>query len=462
MNPPDDPRGPRSAPPPPPRSPADGVGLRGKIPLPPPSAGAPATRPPPPLPPGAPRRSVPPPPLPGPAPGTAAPPPVPPTPLPQAVLPPLPAVAHVAPVPMVTPAHPPSAPSAQPAARPATTTVEVEVDDSLVSATRHDPSAMLGAGPSAALGAGAGRPDTRAASPSALAVSSVAASLTDVGIVSEDLGFEEVVSDEVEISTDPESIRDAAEDLVRACEHELKESPSPRKSARLHYEIARTCEFVLGDARRAAAHYQEALKLDAEHLPTVRGARRIFIARRAYAQALPLFDAEIRATAEPAAKAALLFEKARILEDQLGRRKEAREAQLAALELDRANLSLLLALELMLVADRDDPELLSRIYERQANAATADPRHRAALVVARARLAEHVKKMPDHAVELYETALRLDPDAPFALDELKRLHHQMRRWRDLVTVLVREAELATEAGERAMAYYRIGRIQAER
>ncbi len=259
----------------------------------------------------------------------------------------------------------------------------------------------------------------------------------------------------------PEAFLEHARALVEACEHELAKNPSPLKSARLHYEMARLYEHPLDDLRRAAAHYQEALSRSPEHVPTIRGARRVLFARKGYQSAVPLFDAEARLTSDPRRKATLYYQKGRVLEDVLGAKEEAKKAYATALELDRSNPAILKAMAQSELAT-EQWAALARTYEREANAVSKDPKQRAALIVQRARLLERRRGEIDGAIELYETALRLDPDAPGALAALKRLHYSLRRFRDLIRVLELEASHTTDPAVRAMALYRIGRLHAER
>ncbi len=249
--------------------------------------------------------------------------------------------------------------------------------------------------------------------------------------------------------------------LVRACEAELAAGASPARAARLHHEIARLSEWPLGDLRRASAHYQEALARAPEHLPSIRGARRVLLARDSLEPALELFDAEARLTADPRRRAALLLARGRLLEDRLGRLGEARNAYAAGLELDRGDPSLLKALAQCDHASRAWASL-TRTLERTANAVSADPRHRAALLAERAALAESRLGDAETAIALLGTALDLDPNAPGSLPALERLLHAERRWRELIDVLGQEAARTDDPARRAFALYRAGRLHAER
>lgn len=251
-----------------------------------------------------------------------------------------------------------------------------------------------------------------------------------------------------------------AEEIIADCEAELRRRPEERRAARLHYEMARLYEAPIGDLRRAAMHYQESLKRQPEHLPSLRGARRVLLARRSYQAALTLLEDEARLTPDPAGKAALLHARGRLLEDVLGRKEEARAAYASALELDRTSQVVLRSLIARATEDRrfDDAE---HLLEQAANAAVDDPRHRAALIAERAHVVETRLGDRERATELFETALRLDPQASGALGALKRLHHAQGRWSDLIRVLRLEAELTDDPSVRAAALARVAQLQVD-
>lgn len=254
----------------------------------------------------------------------------------------------------------------------------------------------------------------------------------------------------------------AARTTLEALQAELgKSDRDSLRQGRLNYEIARLLESPVGDLDGAAKHYQEAYRLCPDHVPTLRGTRRVLLAKKSYPAALSLFDAEARYTGDPAAKAVLFYEKGRVLEDQMAQRREAHEAYAAAVELDPSNLTYLKALERVdLVGEAWDA--LDRTFERAANAAAADPRLRAALVAERARLAEVKQSDSQAATELFQSALSFDERAPGALFALKRLHTSHKRWRDLADVLRREADQTADPMVRAMACYRMGRVLVDR
>jgi tetratricopeptide (TPR) repeat protein len=258
-----------------------------------------------------------------------------------------------------------------------------------------------------------------------------------------------------------EPLRKAAQALVAKCQAELDQEPSAERAARLHFEIAQTYEAVVGDFVAASKHYQRAVSEAPDHLPAIRGARRVLVELGRFAEALPMFDAELRVTPDPKAKALLEYQRGRFLEEALGDERAARLAYADALDLDGANPTLIKAVERCDQSAREW-KALAATYQRAADAVKRDPRHRAALVVARAQLLESALEDPAGAAELYTLALRLDPNAEGALAALLRLYAQRRDWNELIAGLNRAVEGSDDPALRALFLYRVGRLYADR
>ncbi|MEM8610229.1 MAG: hypothetical protein AAGF92_24280, partial [Myxococcota bacterium] len=128
-----------------------------------------------------------------------------------------------------------------------------------------------------------------------------------------------------------------ARQWVEECERELRDQPDARRAARLYFEMARTCEQPLKDARRALQYYQASLERAPDYVPAIRAARRLLLGARMFSDALTLFDAEARVTRQPRDKATLFLLKGRLLEDVLGNREGAEEAYQTAHALDRTH-----------------------------------------------------------------------------------------------------------------------------
>ena len=265
----------------------------------------------------------------------------------------------------------------------------------------------------------------------------------------------------LELDIDELVLDAATRDLIATCEAELATDPDGLRAARLHGEIALAYEAA-GHADSAVRHYEQALRGAPDHLPAIRGARTAMLARGDYEAALAMFDAEERLTPDATRKAGLLMSKGHILDDRIGDAPRARAAYARALELDPANASVLKALER---GDRraGHTESMLQTYDRAAAAVADDPPYRAALLAMRAYLVERRGEGPGPgAAELYEGALRLDPQVAGAAAAAEGIYRREQAWRDLATTLERDAGQATSPARRALALYQLARVRADR
>jgi cellulose synthase operon protein C len=270
-----------------------------------------------------------------------------------------------------------------------------------------------------------------------------------------------MVRPDLQVKPPAESEATRAEEFLKRAETELPTKTHAATRARIRFECGRLCESVLGKPEDAIAHYRKALIDNPSHVPSIRSLRRLLLSKGEYGAAVPLFDAQIAATRAPASRSALLYEKGRLLEDRLGQRREGREAFAAALELNPGDPALLKAVVRAELGARAW-DALDKTFEQSISAVKSDTRHRAALLVDRARIAESRRKNLGQAAELYQAALDADPRSDSAVHALKRLHYSHQRWRDLIGVLEREAEQVSDPNARAMALYRVGRIEIDK
>ena len=266
---------------------------------------------------------------------------------------------------------------------------------------------------------------------------------------------------DVELAPESSSRVGVARSLLRLCEEELLQNPDARRAARLHFEAARLLEVPLWDFGAAVEHYEAARKIWPEHVPTLRGLRRVQTALGRYSAISSLLDAEIRNTRDPVRRALLFYEKGCLHRDYLEDQRGARSAFASAVELDPGNLSLLKAMRLAEVAAGGWANL-DKAYELTTTALANDTRQRAAMLVERARLAAAKLKDLPLATALYEAALQVDPDVPRAIRELKRLLYTQKRWLDLVNLLSQDAARTEDRDVQALMLYQAARIQGDR
>ena len=225
---------------------------------------------------------------------------------------------------------------------------------------------------------------------------------------------------------------------IAALEREAKAlEPDPR-SARLYHELGLLWERPLGNLRAAAAAFQSAYRLAPRFVENLRSARRIFSDVGNWPMVLQLLDAELAATEGARPRAALLFEKAEVLADRLDRWDEATEVLAAALELEPADLGLLIQAEGMLAAHLDVAGLL-RVQILLARA-LPEPRLAAHALQTAATLHERLGQHPE-ALNRWREAFALDRRDPVTLGALRRAAEASGDEEALIAVLAAEAEL---------------------
>ncbi|HEY7726461.1 MAG TPA: tetratricopeptide repeat protein [Anaeromyxobacteraceae bacterium] len=215
----------------------------------------------------------------------------------------------------------------------------------------------------------------------------------------------------------------------------------------------------LGDERRAAADWEQALALDPSHLPALRALGRLCGRAGRWEELVDMCRAEATALPTPGAAAALLVRVGDILETRLARPDEAIASYRQALDLAPGEASALRALA-RLYRSREDREPLLEILRADA-AARAAPAERAALLHEVGAIAERGLGDPKAAAEAHREALRVDPTFAPSHRALQRLLAGQARWNELAAACQLEAQHAT-GDERVAALWRYAWNAAER
>lgn len=249
----------------------------------------------------------------------------------------------------------------------------------------------------------------------------------------------------------------AAAQLRDLCHAQLAVESQLEREAQLHHALGRLSEGPLQDLEGAAKHYAEVQKRAPDHVPALRGARRVATALGRHAELPALYDAELAVTRDPGEKARLLHAKGRVLERRLADPAAALAVYREGLAHAPGDVVLLKALERGYRRDESWPALADT-YARLADAVD-DPPLRAAWTALRAHLTEAKLGDAAQAAVLYENALATDPHASDALAHVKRLGASQRRWPQLVAALRTEHELCRDKDARQSILCAIARVQ---
>jgi tetratricopeptide (TPR) repeat protein len=236
--------------------------------------------------------------------------------------------------------------------------------------------------------------------------------------------------------------------MIALCTAELERCQDHSRRARLHYECARLYETPLGDLDAALEHYQEARALRRQHLPTLAGLRRVLMLKGDWEAAVQALSEEVGVAELPEERAALLYEKALVLEERLDRGSEAAEAYRAALGQARGDASTLRALARAGRRDGDHAALRD-VLDAQAGLAEDDPALLASRLSERGRVTERHTQAAEEACAFYERAVQADVMASGALWQAARLRGARRQSSELVALERRRVQTLSDSGLRA-------------
>ena len=253
---------------------------------------------------------------------------------------------------------------------------------------------------------------------------------------------------------------DEARARIGALEREARAIGNQPAAALLFHEIGLLWEAPLKHARNAAVAYQAAFKLAPKFLANIRAARRLFSEVGNWQMVSQLIDAELQATEGKRARAALLFEKAQVLEQRLSREVDASAALAACLALEPEDVTLLVQLEQVFTEKADFPSVV-KVNQLLAQTVTDDAA-RAHYLTTAGLLFEDRLKDPAAAAQCFRQAFAVDRRDPQLLAAMKRVAQREGTVDEELAALAAEAEgqgpgAAPTFLQIAKAYERLGR-----
>ncbi len=241
--------------------------------------------------------------------------------------------------------------------------------------------------------------------------------------------------------------------------------------------LAEIYEQNLGQVDRAIDAHCRILEIDPENSASIEALERLYSLSEQWPELLSIERRKLELTEDPAAKEALQFEIARLLEEKLERPAEAIGVYNEILEHDEQNLQALIALQRLYQHEEQWTELAETI-ERQL-ALTESVEEQIAL---RKRLGQlHVVALGNtaQAIEAYRQILEQNPDDEEALtaleelmaepdfratiaDILEPIHVKHDDWQKLIEVCEIQREEASEAGRKVALLHRIADLYQNR
>ncbi|MCI0570247.1 MAG: tetratricopeptide repeat protein, partial [Myxococcaceae bacterium] len=241
---------------------------------------------------------------------------------------------------------------------------------------------------------------------------------------------------------------------IASLEREARVLGADPAAAHLFHEVGLLWEEPLRNPRNAAVAFQAAYRLAPRFVANIRAARRLFADVGNWHMVVQLVDAELEATGEPRARAALLLEKATILEERLSREQDAQAAYRQCLDLKPTDVAVLTQLEGAYAARADASALVE--VSRLLAGSLADPALKAHYLTSAGLLLEDRLGAPEAAASAFREAFALERSDLVLLSAMKRSAEREGRVEELVSALVAEAGILGAQG--APAYLQLSKV----
>jgi golgin subfamily B member 1 len=249
---------------------------------------------------------------------------------------------------------------------------------------------------------------------------------------------------------------DGMAQLAQVYEQQVQHVEDPQLAASLHVKAAEIREVHLGDAETAIAHYRRVLELDPQHLDAATALERLFQLSERYEELAQIYLQKSQMLSSPDEQKDYLFRAAQLYEEILERPNDAIAVNLRVLEIDPEDLSALDKL-IELFLRLEDWERLLDIYTRKADI-VVDPDEKKRLYLEVGAVYERELSNVQKAIDNYQRILEIDPEDLMAIGRLDALYQATENWEELLSVLEREADLASDPNEVISYRYRIAEL----
>jgi tetratricopeptide (TPR) repeat protein len=229
----------------------------------------------------------------------------------------------------------------------------------------------------------------------------------------------------------------------------------PLRAAAAHARVAEVLELHLRDPAEAAAHHARALSFVPGYPASFKALTRLLAQLDRPRELVELLERAVEQATHSSLRIAYLMKIGSIWEDSLGDPVQALHAYRRVLDLDRANLVAIHAVQR--VAERAEryPALVEAL-EREVELVD-DTAHRVGLLNRVATVFDDQLKDQDGALVRFRKVLEIDPKYVPALIGVGRIYFRAGRWADLHEIYERRLS-ATSGNERVSLLYELGEL----
>ncbi|MBM4358397.1 MAG: tetratricopeptide repeat protein [Deltaproteobacteria bacterium] len=243
-------------------------------------------------------------------------------------------------------------------------------------------------------------------------------------------------------------------ELGAILERKVRAAKDPGKASDARLRLATLIEGGLGSSDRAISLYLGVIEHDASNLPAFKGLERLFVATKRWQDLVELVERRLAAIDAERERSDLLVRLATLRDIELQKPTDAVAHLEEALELAPTNLAAFeaLARSLEKLGRKAD---LAACLERHAD--QLDGPKKAEILARLGHVLADDLREDARAVEVFLTAVAIDPDHVAALSALAKIHERMGDSSSAIEYAARVAELASDGSERVESHYRIGK-----
>lgn len=266
------------------------------------------------------------------------------------------------------------------------------------------------------------------------------------------------------------AVRGARRTLVASKRHalalplfdaEVRLTSDPQQKAVILYEKGLVLEDGLNQRRESREAFEAGLELDPRNPSLLKAVERAEIAAKAWEGLDRTYERAANAVSGDARlKAAVIAERARIVETRRGDTRGAVELYRLALESDSRSAAAIHALKRLCFGEERFGDLVA-VLAHEAEL-MSDPDARSLAFYRAGRVLSDRLGALDKAAEAFESAARDAPNDRVVLEELARAHELAKRWPELISVLERLATQTEPPAEQVGYFHRIGQLAEER
>jgi tetratricopeptide (TPR) repeat protein len=242
---------------------------------------------------------------------------------------------------------------------------------------------------------------------------------------------------------------------------EIRLTADSQRKAVVYYEKGLVLEDALNQKPQAREAFEAGLELDPMNPSLLKAVERAEIAAKAWDSLEKTYARAANAvTHDPRLKAALIAERARVIEGRKRDTRGAMELYRLALETDPRTTGAIHALKRLCFAEERFGDLVS-VLAHEAELVSGPEARSLSFYRAGRVLSDRLGAL-DKAAEAFESAAREAPTDRLVLEELARAHELAKRWPELASVLERLVALAPTPSEKVGFFHQLGELAEER